>query len=226
MMPCHPRHRAVRLAQWCQIGVKASNINTGARLTSANPAYLSRYRRVTDGARTRDLRSHNPMLYQLSYGHQARTRFYQENEDIGWVSVPPSQELGLLVVFLAFVHNLEDPRWRGVLYHGHVALGVVDLDGDAQVVARLVSVGDLEGSLDCGVLLVLPVAPELQCVVGIEAPRSQLAGVAQATKDSPDVRHAVFVRELYGHPDRVVYRVGLRLYPLGGHTNLLLWTSA
>jgi hypothetical protein len=34
--------------------------------------------RVTDGARTRDLRSHNPMLYQLSYGHQARTRFYQE----------------------------------------------------------------------------------------------------------------------------------------------------
>ena len=37
-----------------------------------------------------------------------------------------------------------------------------------------------------------------------------------------DVRHAVFVRELYGHPDRVVYSVGLRLYPLGGHTNLLL----
>jgi hypothetical protein len=27
---------------------------------------------VTDGARTRDLRSHNPMLYQLSYGHQAQ----------------------------------------------------------------------------------------------------------------------------------------------------------
>jgi hypothetical protein len=33
--------------------------------------------RVTDGARTRDLRSHNPMLCQLSYGHQARTGFYQ-----------------------------------------------------------------------------------------------------------------------------------------------------
>jgi hypothetical protein len=32
---------------------------------------------VTDGARTRDLRSHNPMLYQLSYGHQARKGFYQ-----------------------------------------------------------------------------------------------------------------------------------------------------
>jgi hypothetical protein len=26
---------------------------------------------VTDGTRTRDLRSHNPMLYQLSYGHHA-----------------------------------------------------------------------------------------------------------------------------------------------------------
>src|SRR5215217_6155484 len=26
--------------------------------------------RVTDGARTRDLRDHNPMLCQLSYGHQ------------------------------------------------------------------------------------------------------------------------------------------------------------
>jgi hypothetical protein len=38
--------------------------------------------RVTDGARTRDLRSHNPMLYQLSYGHQARTKFYQEKETI------------------------------------------------------------------------------------------------------------------------------------------------
>src|SRR5919112_898589 len=29
-------------------------------------------RRVTDGARTRDLRSHNPMLYHLSYGHHAQ----------------------------------------------------------------------------------------------------------------------------------------------------------
>jgi hypothetical protein len=27
---------------------------------------------VTDGTRTRDLRSHNPMLYQLSYGHHAQ----------------------------------------------------------------------------------------------------------------------------------------------------------
>src|SRR5215207_9649388 len=28
--------------------------------------------RVTDGTRTRALRSHNPMLYQLSYGHHAQ----------------------------------------------------------------------------------------------------------------------------------------------------------
>ena len=34
-------------------------------------------RRVTDGARTRDLRDHNPMLCQLSYGHQAMVQFYQ-----------------------------------------------------------------------------------------------------------------------------------------------------
>ena len=27
---------------------------------------------MTDGTRTRDLRSHNPMLYQLSYGHRAQ----------------------------------------------------------------------------------------------------------------------------------------------------------
>src|SRR5215204_2313735 len=30
------------------------------------------YARVTDGARTRDLRSHNPMLCLLSYGHHAQ----------------------------------------------------------------------------------------------------------------------------------------------------------
>jgi hypothetical protein len=35
---------------------------------------------VTDGARTRDLRSHNPMLYLLSYGHQARNGFYQRKD--------------------------------------------------------------------------------------------------------------------------------------------------
>ena len=33
--------------------------------------------RVTDGARTRDLRDHNPMLCQLSYDHQAMVQFYQ-----------------------------------------------------------------------------------------------------------------------------------------------------
>jgi hypothetical protein len=28
---------------------------------------------VADGTRTRDFRDHNPGLYQLSYGHRART---------------------------------------------------------------------------------------------------------------------------------------------------------
>ena len=32
---------------------------------------------MTDGARTRDLRDHNPMLCQLSYDHQAIVQFYQ-----------------------------------------------------------------------------------------------------------------------------------------------------
>jgi hypothetical protein len=47
-------------------------------MTSAFLAYLAGSERVTDGTRTRDLRSHNPMLCQLSYGHQAHARFYQE----------------------------------------------------------------------------------------------------------------------------------------------------
>ena len=29
---------------------------------------------VADGDRTRDLRSHNPVLYQLSYGHHREKR--------------------------------------------------------------------------------------------------------------------------------------------------------
>ena len=66
---------------------------TGTRVSSGSytegcspePSPLPRARlsyaeseRVTDGARTRDLRSHNPMLCQLSYGHQVHARFYQE----------------------------------------------------------------------------------------------------------------------------------------------------
>src|ERR671913_996648 len=159
------------------------------------------------------------MLCQLSYGHQARTRFYQEKVTLGrWLGAP-SQELGLLVVLLAFVHDLEDSGRRGVVYHRHVAVGVVDLNGDAEIVAGLVLVGDLEGGLDSDVLLVAAVATQLQDGVGVEASRAQFAGVAQTTEDRPDVADAVLVHELYGDPDHVVYRVGLGLYSLGGHIN-------
>ena len=47
-------------------GASSSPILDGARLRIA-------ITRVTDGARTRDLRDHNPALYQLSYGHQGGT---------------------------------------------------------------------------------------------------------------------------------------------------------
>jgi hypothetical protein len=48
-----------------------SGLRVGLGVSPAKP-------RVTDGARTRDLRDHNPMLCQLSYGHQAVLKFYQQ----------------------------------------------------------------------------------------------------------------------------------------------------
>src|SRR3712207_8883755 len=46
-----------------------------------------------------------------------------------------------------------------------------------------------------------------QGVVGVETPGSQLTGFPQTPEDSPDVAHAIFVHQLDGHPDRVVYGV-------------------
>ena len=59
------------VSKWCQ---KAPDSLPGAFhfLT-----FCRIFSRVTDGARTRDLRDHNPMLCQLSYGHQAMVQFYQ-----------------------------------------------------------------------------------------------------------------------------------------------------
>src|SRR5215210_3509863 len=62
-------------ASWaycCRIAAIGSCDESGISSWLAYPAYLCGFERVTDGARTRDLRSHNPMLYQLSYGHHAQ----------------------------------------------------------------------------------------------------------------------------------------------------------
>src|SRR5215216_1348378 len=78
LFPNAPPHASAALSavvsKWCQTTVRRP----------PNPTLFPRirrtyavYGRVTDGARTRDLRSHNPMLYLLSYGHQARMGFYQ-----------------------------------------------------------------------------------------------------------------------------------------------------
>lgn len=62
--------------QW-EVWTKRSDSGVRVRLVSKAPGnraggYVSpANHRVTDGARTRDLRDHNPMLCQLSYGHQA-----------------------------------------------------------------------------------------------------------------------------------------------------------
>src|SRR3712207_182836 len=142
-----------------------------------------------------------------------------------WRLVSPPQKLGHLVVLLALVHDLEDPGGYGVVYHDHVAVGVVDLDGHAQVVPRLVLVGDLQRGLDRGVRLVPSVPAQLQGVLGVEASRTQLTGVPQAPEDGPYVANAVVVRQLDGDAYRVVYRVRLGLYPIGGHGRLLSWAT-
>ncbi len=43
----------------------------------------------------------------------------------------PTEELGLLVVLLSLVYHAEEPGGLGVLYHHHVAVGVVGLYGHA-----------------------------------------------------------------------------------------------
>src|SRR5215203_2979620 len=57
---------------------------------------------------------------------------------IGWWSVSPAQELHLMVVLVPEAHDTEHLRGLRVLYHDHVALGVVGLDRNAYVVAWLV----------------------------------------------------------------------------------------
>src|SRR5215217_1961485 len=123
------------------------------------------------------------------------------------LSFPPAEELGLLIVAFAFVDHAEDPgRARG-LDNDDVALGVVDLDGDSEVIAWFVLVGDLERDLDGGLLLAVAVAPEFQGIVRVEAPRAELSSVPEAPEYGPDVGHAVLVAQHYGDPYYVVYGV-------------------
>jgi hypothetical protein len=66
----------------------------------------------------------------------------------------------------------EDPGGLGILHYHHVAVGLVDLHGHTQVVARLVFVSHFERSLHGSLLLASPIPPQLQRVVGVEAPGS------------------------------------------------------
>src|SRR5919112_6791625 len=186
------------------------------------------YKRVTDGTRTRDLRSHNPMLYQLSYGHHAygdsiseRVRSKRDAGRLQVCSVSPAEELGLLVVALTFVDYAEEPGGARGLDDHHVSLYVVDLDGDAEVVSWFVLVGHFACDLNCGLLLAIAVATQLEGLVRVQAPRTDLPCVSEATEDGPDVGHAVLVAKHYGDTNHIVYRVSLELYPVSRHCNLL-----
>src|ERR671917_2763390 len=116
----------------------------------------------------------------------------------------PSQELHLVVVLVPKVNDTEDLGGLGVLYHYHVALGVVGLDGHAQVVAWLVFVSHLKRCLHCGLPLTSPVTTQLQRVVGVETPWSQVTGSTHTPEDGPDVGHTILVSECDRHPYRVV----------------------
>src|SRR5215207_8347517 len=62
-----------------------------------------------------------------------------------------------MVVVVPEVHDTEDLGGFGILYHDHVALGVVGLYSHAQVIARLVFVSHLQRCLHRGLLLTSPV---------------------------------------------------------------------
>src|SRR5688500_17855611 len=120
-----------------------------------------------------------------------------------------------MVVLVLEVHDAEDLGGLGVLYHHHVALGVVGLDGHTEVVAWLVFVSHLQPRLHGGLLLPFPVTTQLQRVVGVKTPWSQVTRTAHAPEDGPDVGHTFLVSECDRHPYRVVYGVRLRLCSVG-----------
>src|SRR5829696_8059498 len=120
-----------------------------------------------------------------------------------------------MVVVVPEVHDTEDLGGFGILYHDHVALGVLGLYSHAQVIARLVFVSHLQRCLHRSLLLTSPVTTQLQRIVGIESPGSQVSGAAYASEDSPHVGHPIVAPKSQGYPYRVVHGVGLRLRSVG-----------
>jgi hypothetical protein len=87
---------------------------------SASLGVLPAKARVTDGARTRDLRDHNPMLCQLSYDHQVILQFYQP--------APGVQKLGTArgrsktpLPRLGHDHSKQDPKRLILAWHRYAS---------------------------------------------------------------------------------------------------------
>src|SRR5215213_3903124 len=76
-------------------------------------------------------------------------------------------------------------------------------------------VSHLKRRLHRGLLLPSSVTTQLQRVVGVETPWSQVTGSTHAPEDGPDVGHTLLVSECDRHPYRVVYGVCLRLRWVG-----------
>jgi hypothetical protein len=70
-------------------------------------------------------------------------------------------------------------------------------------------------------LLAIAVATQLEDLVRVEASRTELPSVLEATEDGSDVGHAILVAKHYGDTNHIVYGVSLELYPVSRHCNLL-----
>src|SRR4029453_14060017 len=92
---------------------------------------------------------------------------------------------------------------------------VVGLDGHTEVVAWLVIISHLKRRLHRGPLLTSPVTTQLQRVVGVETPGSQVTGSTHTPEDGPDMGHTLLVSECDRDPYRVVNVVCLRLCWVG-----------
>ena len=62
--------RSIQLSYECRARISGMRAPKNKKRMNCQFLELCSKRGVSDGARTRDNRSHNPVLYQLSYGHQ------------------------------------------------------------------------------------------------------------------------------------------------------------